>query len=208
MAETDQHPLSGPDRWPREQTAQFGMWLFLASEVLLFGGLLLAYLYYRVQFAQAFAAASAHLDLWLGAVNTALLLTSSLSMALADHAADHGDRHALRRRLWFTALLGLLFLAVKGYEWYSEYSAGLAPLPGLAFEFAGAQPHQAEMFFNLYFAMTGVHALHLAIGIGLVIALAGYWRRAGTARVRVTALYWHLVDLVWVFLYPLLYLVR
>lgn len=189
-------------------TAQLGMWIFLATELLFFGGLLMGYLHGRTHWPSGFAAASRHTDVVLGSVNTALLLSSSALVALA--VACHG--HAPRRGwapwlLGGAAALGLAFLAIKGLEYRHEWQEGLFPGPG----FALAHETGAELFFMLYFVTTGLHALHLAIGIVLVGSFA--WGTARLApwtpqrRVEVAGLYWHFVDVVWIFLYPLLYLV-
>jgi cytochrome c oxidase subunit 3 len=204
-----------PQFLSREQqafAATFGMWVFIASELLFFGPLLFGYLYLRLHFPQACAAASRHTEFVLGTANTAILLTSSLSMALAGHAARGGRRRAATRLLAVTAALGLAFLAIKGWEYRTEYVEHL--FPG-----AGFQPHRGgavqdvqgmELFFVLYFALTGLHAVHLAAGIGICLWLAARLRRmrAGDGEnVEVAGLYWHFVDVMWIFLYPLLYLV-
>jgi cytochrome c oxidase subunit 3 len=198
------------DAEQQRETASLGMWLFLATEFMFFGGLILAYIAYRYLYGQAFAEASTHLDKLLGGVNTAVLLTSSLSMALAVHAAQSGSRGATAAFLLLTAALGVVFLGIKGYEWYSEYQEGLAP--AFNFTFAGERAAQVQLFFILYFWMTGLHAVHMTIGIGVVLVLAALaWRRRYSATyytpVELSGLYWHFVDIVWVFLFPLLYLI-
>jgi cytochrome c oxidase subunit III len=188
--------------------ATFGVWIFLATEVLFFGPLFFAYLYVRIHFPDAVGAASRHTDVLLGTLNTAILLTSSLCMALAAARAQGGQRAGWL--LYASALLGLVFLAIKGIEYRQEFSEHL--FPGRAFAPAGAGAalaHGMQLFFILYFAMTALHALHLAAGIALCVAMALALRR-GSARaehVELAGLYWHFVDLVWIFLYPLLYLV-
>lgn len=194
-------------REQQEGAATFGMWVFVASELLFFGAMLAAYLYLRLRFPEGWAAASRRTDFLLGTVNTAVLLTSSLLMALAGHAADAQRR---RRAAWLlaaTAALGVIFLAIKGVEYHKEFVEGL--LPGAGFSQA---KRGMELFFILYFAMTGLHALHLGAGIAVSLRLAIGMRRPapdGTenASVELVGLYWHFVDLVWIFLYPLLYLV-
>lgn len=195
----------------QRQAASLGMWIFLATEVLFFGALIAGYLVYRVLYPDTFGAASQQLDRIIGGVNTAILLTSSLTMALADHAAEHGAWRRLRLHLGFTAGLGILFLAIKGYEWHHEFVKNLAPIRGQPFVFAEGHPEHAEMFYNLYFSLTGLHALHLLIGVSIVLVLfIASWRTKAllTAKIRITGLYWHFVDVVWVFLYPLLYLIK
>jgi len=188
---------------------EFGMWLFLATEVLFFGGLFLAYGLYRLHDESAFVKASHHLDIWLGALNTTVLLTSSLTMALAVHEAEAGNRRRLLQYLAATMLLGAVFLGIKGIEYADKFHHKLVPLAG--FMDPTVPPHE-QMFLFLYFVMTGLHALHMVIGIGIMKIL--WWKayRGGllgdyASPVHVTGLYWHFVDIVWVFLFPLLYLV-
>jgi cytochrome c oxidase subunit 3 len=191
---------------------QFDDAQFLASEMLFFGALFAVYAFLRYRYPEAFAAGSRLTDIALGSLNTGVLLTSSLTMALGVRAAKLGHRRALIRWLGATAALGLLFLAIKGAEYHLDYTKHL--IPGLNFQYAGAgvDARQVEMFFYLYFFTTGVHAVHLIIGIGVVATIALMAsRRAFTpdyfTPVEVAGLYWHLVDIVWIFLYPLLYLV-
>lgn len=195
-------PAAEPD------TGKLGMWVFLASELLFFGGLFVAYLYGRTAWPQGWAAGSRHTDVVLGTVNTALLLTSSAVIALAVACEeDARQRRWTARLLALTAALGTAFLAIKGVEWHAEWREHLLPGPGFALGIAGAQE-----FFALYFVMTGLHAVHMIVGIAALAALAAGrahdrdWARA--SHVEIAALYWHFVDLVWIFLYPLLYLVE
>lgn len=196
----------------QREADDLGMWLFLCTEIMFFGGLFLAYTIYRTQDEAAFAAASHELDLFWGTVNTVVLLTSSLTVALALHAAESSQRKQLMALLAATLILGSLFLGIKGMEYHHKYVHGLMPLLGLPFEWHGESPGHAEMFFDLYFLMTGVHALHMLIGLGILLVLLIKASRGGllgefSAPVRVTGLYWHFVDVVWVFLFPLLYLI-
>ncbi len=202
------------DPLQQKEAAQAGMWVFLVTEVLFFGALLTAYTVYRHLYPAAFREASRRTDLALGSINTAVLLTSSFTMALCVHAAKTGRRAALVALLALTMALGAGFLAIKGVEWAREIHEHL--LPGPSFEFPSAYPgeagRQAQLFFVLYFVMTGVHALHLVIGIVLLGVLAffaalGRYRSDYYTPVEVAGLYWHFVDIVWIFLYPLLYLV-
>jgi cytochrome c oxidase subunit 3 len=198
-------PEAGP------QVARLGMWIFLATELMLFGPLFLGYLYARTHFPEAFAEASRHTSFWLGTVNTAVLLTSSLSMALAVHAHEQGRDKAAPRWLVLAAVLGVVFLYIKvGNEYVHDWHEHLFPGPG--FRFPAAFAGGAEMFFYLYFAMTALHAFHLVIGVVATLLFAlglSRRRKAFTAapRVELLALYWHFVDSVWIFLYPILYLV-
>jgi cytochrome c oxidase subunit 3 len=186
-----------------------GMWVFLAAEAVFFGALILGYVEFRHAYPAEFDAASNHTKIVLGTLNTALLLSSSLFMALAVHAAQEGRRDRLVLSLVATMILGAAFLAVKFTEYSLEWREHLVPGPG--FQWEGAGPRHAELFFVCYFTMTGFHALHLLIGIGLLgfltrKALAGGFSPANYNAVEVGGLYWHFVDVVWVFLFPLLYL--
>jgi cytochrome c oxidase subunit 3 len=189
--------------WPQhdeDAAARLGMWIFLASELLFFGGLLLSYAYARSHWSAGFAEAGRHTHVVLGTINTALLLSSSAVVALAVACTRHGV-HArwTARLLWTTAALGLAFLAVKGLEYGMEWREHLVPGPRFELRAAGS-----ELFFLLYFLLTGLHAVHMLGGIVLMGVLA---RGASPRAVEAGALYWHFVDLVWIFLYPLLYLV-
>lgn len=195
----------------RSLAQHLGMWIFIATEILFFGGLFVAYALYRASYADAFIDASRRLDFTIGTINTVVLLTSSLGMALADHAVHHGRRKLLRWCLVATWLLGATFLALKGVEYAQKFHEHL--IPGAHFAPEGGAPPQEQLFFVLYFATTGLHALHMIIGlavIGWLIMLA--WRDRlspqRSAPVEIAGLYWHFVDCVWVFLYPLLYLVH
>lgn len=199
------------DNPEQERTAaSLGMWVFLATEILFFGVLFAAYLITRLLHAPAFAEASRHTDFWLGTLETGVLLSSSLTVALAVRAARLDQRRATTRLLALTALLGLTFLGIHAVEYYHEYHEHL--IPGLNFAVAGPHARGVELFFFLYYVMTGFHALHVLIGVGALSVLAALsgrgWFDAGYfTPVELTALYWHLVDIVWLFLYPLFYLV-
>ncbi|HVY83422.1 MAG TPA: cytochrome c oxidase subunit 3 [Steroidobacteraceae bacterium] len=188
----------------QEQSAHFGMWVFLATEVLFFGVLFFVYSVMRAQYPADFAAASRHTDVALGTINTAVLLTSSFTIALAVRASQMQAVRLTRRWLCVTAALGAVFLALKGFEYYKDYSEHL--IPAFRFSFDAAHARGAEVFFALYFATTGLHAVHLCIGIAVVLLIARNAARNAHA-VEVGGLYWHFVDIVWIFLYPLLYLV-
>jgi cytochrome c oxidase subunit 3 len=198
----------------RERAADaFGMWVFLASEAMLFGALILVYLAARLHFpAGAFDVASKRLSLPLGTANTAVLITSSFAMALAHLRATERRWRASALSLVATAFFGIVFLVIKGTEYAHELREGLMPLLGLPFDFHGQHMLQARYFFLLYFAMTGLHALHLVAGIIVVAGILLLWRSASPAsrmrRVQAVGLYWHFVDIVWIFLFPLLYLVN
>jgi cytochrome c oxidase subunit 3 len=188
---------------------RLGMWVFLASEVLFFGALFLGYTHSRLADPAGFAEASRHTQLAIGTINTAILLTSSLAMAFAARAAALSRRPA--PMLWTAAALGVAFLALKLVEYSREWNDGL--VPGLHFTYAGPHAHGVAQFFFLYFAMTGLHLVHLAIGVGATGWIALRVRGASIGwrehrAVEVLGLYWHFVDAIWVFLYPMIYLVE
>jgi cytochrome c oxidase subunit III len=195
----------------RQQTdvATLGLWLFLATEVLFFGPMLFAYVVDRTTFPDGWAEAGRHTKVVIGTVNTAILLTSSFTMAWAVHAAEKGHRRALAVLLVVTALFGFAFLCLKGLEYYEEWGEHL--VPGLNFHEDSPHARTIELFFFLYFMLTGIHGLHVTIGIGVVTTMAvRAWRGAFSPAyytpIEVTGLYWHFVDIVWIFLYPLIYL--
>lgn len=195
----------------QRDAATTGMWVFLVSEMLFFGALFFGYVVSRFELPEAFAAASRRTDVVLGTINTAVLLTSSLTMALAARSGQLGARRATSWLLAVTAALGIVFLVIKGMEYRSEFHEHLFPGPDFAFEpayLAGG----AQVFWFLYYLMTGFHAVHLTVGIVLVLVVAWRVRAASTSPldanwVEGAGLYWHFVDVVWIFLYPMLYLV-
>jgi cytochrome c oxidase subunit 3 len=192
----------------QKEATSLGMWVFISQEIMFFGGLFLAYTVYRNLYSQAFAAASHHLDWKLGAVNTAVLIFSSLTMALAVHAAALGKRLQIVGYLVATVLLGGVFLGVKVIEYGDKFKHHLVPGP----HFTGAPHGPQEIYFSLYFAMTGLHALHMVIGIPILLTIAWFaWRgQYGPeyhSPVEYVGLYWHFVDIIWIFLFPLLYLI-
>ncbi|MGE5648096.1 MAG: cytochrome c oxidase subunit 3 [Acidobacteriota bacterium] len=184
-----------------------GMWVFLATEVLFFGAIITAYTMYRVSYPEAFGEASRTLDIVSGTVMTLVLLGSSFTMALAVHAAQAGHRRSVVVFLLTTIALGAVFLALKFAEYYHKWLEHHVPGPGWHWE--GQHSRLAELFIYFYFTLTGLHALHMIIGIAILSVLV--WR-AGRRTLRsntveMCGLYWHFVDIVWIFLYPLLYLV-
>jgi cytochrome c oxidase subunit 3 len=208
MAESQILAEQFDDLEQQEETATVGMWTFLATEVIFFGGLFVAYIVYRTTYPHAFALGSHHSTLLLGSINTAVLLTSSLTMALAVHAAQLGNRKRLLIFLSVTLLFGFAFLAVKGIEYSEHISEGL--LPGKNFK--SGLPHGTVLFFILYFLMTGLHALHMLVGCGVLavmlwLARKGKFSERYYTPIEVSGLYWHFVDIVWVFLYPMFYLI-
>ncbi|MCO6417956.1 cytochrome c oxidase subunit 3 [Siccirubricoccus sp. KC 17139] len=189
----------------QREAAEFGLWVFLGSEVMFFAGALTAYAVYRALWAEAFTAAARETSIFYGTLNTAILLTSSLAMAAAAEAARAGLRRMTLRCLGLTIALGLAFLAVKGLEYREDIQKHLVPGNG----FALAEP-KAQIFFAFYWLLTGVHALHMVIGLGVVATLlVQAWRRRrplASPAFEAAGLYWHFVDIVWIVLYPLLYL--
>jgi cytochrome c oxidase subunit 3 len=204
----------------QHEAATFAMWMFLATEVLFFGTLFTGYMVYRMEFPAEFSRGSNHLMVTAGGINTAIQLGSSLTMALAVSAARTGKRRVLVICLALTAILGTAFLGIKAWEWLTEYREAL--VPGLRFDlyrWSGADdnlavnPKRVQMFFIFYFILTGLHGLHMIIGLGvllvlLVLAARGRFSAERFTSVEVAGLYWHFVDIVWIFLFPLLYLVR
>lgn len=215
----------------QREAGALGMWVFLVTEIMFFGGMFLAYTLYRSQFPAAFASASNHLDLKLGAINTVVLILSSFTMALAVYSAQVGKQRNLIVCLILTIILGMTFLGIKAVEYHDKYEDSLIPgklIPGRPFH-PGVQEHGApenkhnlhllpgatvknvEMFYWIYFAMTGMHAVHMIIGVGLLSVIL-FWSSRGKYGpeyhnpVEISGLYWHFVDIVWIFLFPLLYL--
>ncbi|MEO8359533.1 MAG: cytochrome c oxidase subunit 3 family protein [Vicinamibacteria bacterium] len=200
----------------QKETAVLGMWSFLIQEVMFFGGLFLTYVVYRSQYPGAFALASAQLNVNLGGANTIVLICSSLTMAMAVHAASKGNRAGMAGWLLLTIMFGSIFLGVKVFEYKEKWDHGLIPGIqdfGLKFDHEGVpRPTGFALYFALYFAMTGLHAVHMIIGIPLLLNLAinglrGKYGPHYYTPVEMTGLYWHFVDIVWIFLFPLLYLI-
>jgi cytochrome c oxidase subunit 3 len=203
-----QHHFDTMDQ--QREASSFGMWVFLVTEILFFGGLFTAYAVYRHAYPRAFAEASRHLDIQLGTFNTAVLIVSSLTMALAVWSAAVGKRKAIVVFLLATMALGGVFLGVKAVEYSHKFHDHL--VPGPSFQFPGPDARPAEIFYSLYFTMTGLHAAHMVIGIGLLTVLVlqarkGRYTPEYHTPVEVSGLYWHFVDIVWIFLFPLLYLI-
>ncbi|HEX3244779.1 MAG TPA: cytochrome c oxidase subunit 3 [Chloroflexota bacterium] len=190
-------------------TETFGMWVFLMTELMLFGGLFLGYTAYRLIYPDAWTEGSRHLNVLIGSVNTVVLLISSVTMALAVQDARIGNRKWLTRNLLLTAGLGAVFMALKALEYYQHFQEHM--VPAYSFDYQGPNARAVELFFYFYFVMTGVHAIHLTIAV-LVVLVTFFWARRGAlpperfGRVASVGLYWHFVDMVWIFLLPLLYL--
>ncbi len=204
-----QHHFDDMDQ--QAEASTLGMWVFLVTEIMFFGGLFTAYLVYRSTYPEGFQEASNHLNVIWGAVNTIVLIVSSLTMALAVRAAQTSAPPKTQVG-WIlaTMILGAAFLGVKVVEYGQKFRDNL--VPGADFVWHGKFPEAAEMFYSLYFCMTGLHALHMIIGLGIMSVIATMaWRRQFDANyytpVEVSGLYWHFVDIVWIFLFPLLYLI-
>jgi cytochrome c oxidase subunit 3 len=189
-------------------SSKFGMWLFLFTEILFFGGLFIVYSVYRSNFAADFHSAAEEENLFLGSVNTLILLTSSLSIAMSLSAAKEGNNRLSALLQMATVLFGAVFLVIKYFEWMEKISAGIYP----GSETLVQMSKGTNLFFGLYYVMTGVHGLHVLIGM-LVICFMSYYTLTGGispgnfSRLENTGLYWHFVDIVWIYLFPLFYLV-
>ena len=223
-----QHHFENMDQ--QREAGTLGMWVFLVTEIMFFGGMFLAYTLYRYQFPAAFATASNHLDIRLGAINTVVLIFSSFTMAMAVYSTQIGKQRNSIICLLLTLMLGLTFLGIKAVEYRDKYDDHLIPgqlIPGRPFDPAVAKPgdtdphklhlvegasvRNVELFYWIYFAMTGMHALHMIIGVGLlgvltIMAWRGRFSPEYHAPIEISGLYWHFVDIIWIFLFPLLYL--
>ncbi len=193
----------------QKDASTLGMWLFLVTEIMFFGGMFTAYIVYRSLHPEGFVEASHELNLTMGAINTAVLICSSLTMVLAVRAAQLSERNSIVMYLILTMILGTIFLGIKAVEYHEKYVNH--HIPGFDFHFPGPNAPYAEMFFFLYFAMTGLHATHMIIGLVLLAILTvraarGRFNAEYNTPVDLTGLYWHFVDIVWIFLFPLLYL--
>jgi cytochrome c oxidase subunit III len=192
------HAATGAEEIHRFETSKMGVWIFLFSEILLFGGLFAAYAVFRSLYLQDFARDHRELDVTLGAINTVVLLCSSLSVALGVASIQRGKTRILQLNLAITIVLGLTFLVIKYFEYSGKFAHGIFPW--------------TSSFFSIYFVMTGLHGLHVlggivALSIVLVLSFRGRFSATNYVLVEGTALYWHLVDVVWIYLFPLLYLV-
>jgi cytochrome c oxidase subunit III len=207
------------DMEQQRNAASLGMWVFLGTEVMFFGGMFLAYLIYRYWYYNEFAAGSRSIDIYLGTINTAVLICSSLTVALGVKAAQLGKRKTLITLLLVTILFGLAFLGIKGIEWYQKFEEH--HVPGNSFSAQDIidkypqipiDPAPTQIYFSLYFAMTGLHALHMIVGVGIFCFLTYYaWKGRYTPEyhtpIEIGGLYWHFVDIIWIYLFPLLYLI-
>jgi cytochrome c oxidase subunit 3 len=198
----------------QKDASTLGMWIFLITEIMFFGGMFAVYTVYRSWYPEVFAIASSSLNEIIGAANTAVLLLSSFTMVLAVRAGQLGQQKMIVIFLILTLLFGGIFLGVKAYEWNEKFEEH--HIPGQAtFHLDGVSPADqghAQLFFSIYFAMTGLHALHMVIGVGLLLTLILQARRGRFSAsyytpVDMAGLYWHFVDIIWIFLFPLLYLI-
>jgi cytochrome c oxidase subunit 3 len=203
------HHFEQPDQ--QFESAALGMWTFLVTEIMFFGGLFAAYTIYRAMYPDAFASTSQHMQVIVGGVNTAVLICSSLTMALAVRAGHLGQRNLIVLFLIATMVLGAAFLGIKAYEYHHKWVEHL--VPGFNWNYPEVRyQRQAQILFFLYFLMTGMHALHMIVGEGLlatitVMAVKRRFSARWSTPVEIVGLYWHFVDIVWIFLFPLLYLI-
>ena len=214
MSQSEAHPVHVAHHFaaaePQFTSAKLGMWVFLLTEILFFGGLFCAYGVYRYLHPDMFYNVHKLLDVNMGAINTVVLITSSLTMALSIRSMQLGNKKQTLRLLAITLILAGVFLAVKYFEYSHKFHLG--QLPGKWYSFEGAEGENPHLFFSIYFAMTGLHGIHVVAGM---VTIA--WMMIRTAKnhfspeyytpIEVTGLYWHLVDLIWIFLFPLLYLI-
>jgi cytochrome c oxidase subunit 3 len=198
----------------QKDASQLGMWIFLITEIMFFGGMFAVYTVYRNWYPEVFAIASSSLNAVIGAINTGVLLLSSFTMVMAVRAGQLGQQKMIVMFLILTLFFGGVFLGVKAYEWNEKFEEH--HIPGqAAFHLDGVKPYQqghAQLFFSIYFAMTGLHALHMVIGVGILLTLIaqankGRFSASYYTPVDVAGLYWHFVDVIWIFLFPLLYLI-
>jgi cytochrome c oxidase subunit III len=203
---------------PKQQfeAAKLGMWLFLAQEILFFSGLFVSYLVFRMWYPEAFSVGSHELNRLMGLGNTVVLLFSSLTAVLAVRSAQLGQRKATGNYIIVTILCACIFMVVKYFEYQHKFHAGLLPgqyfAPVAGHTVANAFPEGTQLFYSIYFMATGVHGLHVLIGIGVMIWIyirnaRGEFSKEFFTPVDLVALYWHLVDLIWIFLFPFLYLI-
>lgn len=195
----------------QKDASTLGMWIFLVTEIMFFGGMFMAYIAYRHAYPEAFSSASEKLNVWMGGINTLVLICSSLTMAMAVHSAALGKQKLIIMFLLLTLGLGSIFLGVKAVEYHDKYVNHEIPGPNFDFH-EGRDPQHASLFFSLYFGMTGLHALHMIVGVGIILVLIwqarqGRFTAAWHTPVEMFGLYWHFVDIIWIFLFPLLYLI-
>jgi cytochrome c oxidase subunit III len=189
--------------------SKMGLWLFLLTEILLFGGLFLLYAGYRYKYPEGFAAAATELDVLMGAINTIILLTSSLTVVLGIVSLQKNNKKLCLFFLWITVALGLMFLVNKYFEWGTKFHHGIYPKGPKLQDMSDGE----VMYFGLYYVMTGLHGLHIIVGlifIGIVMyrIKQGFITSTNFQKLENSGLYWHIVDIIWIFLFPLLYLIH
>lgn len=193
------------------ETAKMGMWIFLVTEILMFGGLFAAYIVFRLWYPDLFTQASAELNTLWGGVNTVVLIGSSLTVAMAIKSAQLNQKKNIAINLGITLALAAVFMVIKYFEWTHKFELGI--FPGQFYDFGGIAHEKANVFFSLYYLMTGLHGIHVLIGMGIMSWLL--WRSFKNhfdseyyTPIEITGLYWHLVDIIWIFLFPLFYLIE
>ncbi|MEI6576179.1 MAG: cytochrome c oxidase subunit 3 family protein [Bacteroidota bacterium] len=192
-----------------DQASKLGMWLFIFTEILLFGGLFIVYSIYRYMHQTAFHLAGEELNDVIGTINTVILLVSSMTIAMSVTAIQKGNTKLVLRLIAITVILGIVFLVNKYFEWNVKFEHGLYP----SSKFVQALGAGDTLFFSLYFLMTGLHALHIIVGLTVLVWVAVYIKKGRVrpdkyAFLENGALYWHLIDLIWIFLFPLFYLIH
>jgi cytochrome c oxidase subunit 3 len=195
----------------QRETAKLGIWLFLSTELLIFSGMFICALVLRVMHPHAVAATAKHLQFWIGATNTGVLILSSFTMSVAIEASRLGERRIVLGSMLVTAGLGGVFLCLKAYEYYRDWAGHMMPFFGGKYALAADPP--SRLFLDLYYLITGVHAIHLSIGIGLMLYMANAARKPDFLkkhqnRVEISGLYWHFIDLIWIIVFPTLYLLN
>ncbi|WP_372637857.1 cytochrome c oxidase subunit 3 family protein [Fodinibius sp.] len=190
--------------------AKMGMWIFLVTEILMFGGLFAAYIVYRLWYPELFVMASEQLDTFWGGVNTVVLIGSSLTVAMAIKSAQLNQKKNISINLLITLALAAVFMVIKYFEWTHKFDLGI--FPGKFYAFEGIDHPKANVFFSLYYLMTGLHGIHVIIGMGLMTWLLvrsskRHFNSEYYSPIEITGLYWHLVDIIWIFLFPLFYLI-
>ncbi|MGB9702401.1 MAG: cytochrome c oxidase subunit 3 family protein [Candidatus Kapaibacteriota bacterium] len=209
VEEKVEHKTSEHHTHRDDVASKMGMWIFLFTEMLLFGGLFLLYLAYRIEYSKEFVIAAKELNLFMGATNTIILLTSSLTMALSIAALQRGKKLLSLSLIGATILFAFAFMVIKYFEWSAKFHHGIIPGSSTL----TAKPNGQIMFYGLYFSMTGLHALHVIIGVTILIFMFVFVSRNSVnkdnfAKLENSGLYWHLVDLIWIFLFPLFYLLH
>ena len=190
--------------------SKMGMWIFLVTEILFFGGLFAAYIIYRAWYPELYIMASSQLNTTMGAINTGVLILSSLTMALSIWSAQNNDRKKTTIFLAVTIICAIIFMIIKYFEYTHKFHLGI--FPGAYYTFTGIDHVKAPQFFSIYYMMTGLHGIHVIIGVGLMIWLVIKNQKQAFSSsyytpIEIVGLYWHVVDIIWIFLFPLLYLI-